>query len=289
MDDAIEKYREMQILISQKKIHSPEMIALIVQAYTASEVFLNDQTTVDLVSRVSGKEYFAFSTSLGKKSRPINRELYIFERDAVVERFFQAFEKDGIVNGLELNQAIYTIAVSFCAGIDLVRNGDRKTPGTYFEYLVGAVISQILGVAPRKRVKVVELEGVSTDLPTDYIFDLGLHRPKFHVPAKTSTRERAIQMWAHQRVLDGVHGVGRFHGTPVILTETKLDSRTLEVIEICLPEQWRLYQLHIAQLSKIYYLDMPVSYAALNKVTPPMNVGVFGEFFTDYANFLMDA
>ena len=287
MDEAIGQYRQMQSLIKDGKIHSREMISLIIESYQASVGFLRHRGRVELKSMVSGKKYFTFS-GVRKVSRPINVALYMDDPGDVAKRFLASVDAPTLFTGLELNQAIYTIAISFCAGIDLVKTGDRKTPGTYFEYMVGSIISQILGVSPRKRVKVIELEDIDTDLPTDYIFDLGLHRPKFHVPAKTSTRERAIQMWAHQRVLDGVHGVGRFYGTPIILTETKLDTKKLEVTEICLPEQWRLYQLHIAQLSKVYYLDPPTSYLGLNNVTPPIKVGLFGEFFTDYSEFLSD-
>jgi hypothetical protein len=96
---------------------------------------------------------------------------------------------------------------------------------------------------------------------------------------KTSTRERVIQVWAHQRVLDGVYGTGRFLGTPVILGETKTDRRKREVIEICLPDQWRIYQMHIAQLKRIYYLDVPATYEKLSEVFPPLNVKPLGHFF----------
>jgi hypothetical protein len=88
-----------------------------------------------------------------------------------------------------------------------------------------------------------------------------------------------IQVWAHQRVLDGVFGTGRFLGTPVILAETKTDATKKEVIEICLPEQWRIYQMHIAQLKRIYYLDVPATYVKLNDVFPPITVKSFGHFF----------
>jgi hypothetical protein len=124
---------------------------------------------------------------------------------------------------------------------------------------------------------------MNTTLPTDFVFDLGQGQPKFHLPVKTSTRERVIQVWAHQRVLDGVYGSGRFLGTPVILAETKTDSVKRSVIEICLPDQWRIYQMHIAQLKRVYYLDVPTAYEALNNVFPPLNVAPFGRFFHETA------
>ncbi len=80
-------------------------------------------------------------------------------------------------------------------------------------------------------------------------------------------------------MLDGVYGTGRFIGTPVILVETKTDQRTRNVVEICLPEQWRIYQMHIAQLRRVYYLDVPTAYLRLNEVFPPVPVRPFGDFF----------
>jgi hypothetical protein len=95
----------------------------------------------------------------------------------------------------------------------------------------------------------------------------------------SSTRERVIQVWAHQRVLDGVYGNGRFVGLLTCLAETKLDHRTRDVIEICLPDQWRLYQLFISQLKRVYYLDVPQKYSELNTFFPKIHVKQFGEFF----------
>jgi len=109
------------------------------------------------------------------------------------------------------------------------------------------------------------------------VFDLGEEKPKFHLPVKTSTRERIIQVWAHQRVLDGVYGVGRFLAMPIILTETKLDSKKLEVVEICLPWQWRLYQMHIAVLWNVCYLDAPNAYLDLDTKFPRIGVSTLGD------------
>lgn len=161
----------------------------------------------------------------------------------------------------------------------MTKDGDQKTPGTFFEYLIGHLFSRHLGVNPTDKLPVFNLDMEETTLPTDFVFNLGKDKPKFHLPVKTSTRERVIQVWAHQRVLDGVYGTGRFLGTPVILAETKTDKRKKEVIEICLPDQWRIYQMHIAQLKRIYYLDVPASYDKLNSVFPPLSVKSFGHFF----------
>jgi hypothetical protein len=178
----------------------------------------------------------------------------------------------------DITAVVYRVAIDFCATIDLIKVGDQKTPGTYFEYLMGYLFFINFGVMPRNQVEVLNLD-MKTKLPTDFIFDLGNNNPKFHVPVKTSTRERVVQVWAHQRVLDGVYGNGRFIGLLTCLAETKLDHKIKEVIEICLPDQWRLYQLFISQLKRVYYLDIPEKYLELNNFFPKIHVKQFGEFF----------
>jgi hypothetical protein len=147
--------------------------------------------------------------------------------------------------------------------------------------LVGHLLALTFGVKPRNRVEVLTVEDERTSLPTDFIFDLGPKRLKFHVPVKTSTRERVVQVWAHQRMLNGVYGEGRFKGILVALAETKLDLRKLEVVEICLPDQWAVYQRFVARMDRVYYLDLPQKYAALAKQFPYIQVKTFGEFFKE--------
>jgi hypothetical protein len=233
----------------------------------------------DLVSKVPGKDYFSFKNSAGKLSRPVNKAL--FDDDAKgVAALIDALRRSTAhtMRSEEITRACYTTAMSFSCVVDLEKTGDQKTPGTFFEYLICHLFARRLGVDPQTRVEVVNLDRKFL-LPTDFVFNLGVDRPKFHLPVKTSTRERVIQVWAHQRVLDGVFGMGRFLGTLVCLTETKLDHTKLEVIEICLPDQWRLYQMFIAQMARIYYLDVPRAYESLNKEFPRIHVRPFGEFF----------
>ena len=139
----------------------------------------------------------------------------------------------------DCNRLVYTVAMSFCAFSDVTADRDKQTPGTYFELLIGHLLSLTFGVRPRKQVEVLTVEDERSTLPTDFIFDLGPKQLKFHVPVKTSTRERAVQVWAHQSILNGVYGEGRFKGILVALAETKLDLNKLEVVEICLPDQCR--------------------------------------------------
>ena len=241
---------------------------------------------VELKSKVPGKSYFAFQNG-ELISRPINQDLF---SDALnpVRDLCILLEQQLVLEDLSaelgkwpenlLQATLYSMAIAFCSAIDVQKTGDRKTPGTFFEYLIGYFFSQRLKVNPRRRVQVTSADH-SISIPTDFIFDAGAGKRKFHVPVKTSTRERVIQVWAHQRVIDGTLGHGRYLGTPVILTETKLDKKKLEVVEICLPEQWEIYQGHIAQLKRVYYLDIPEPYANLNEAMPPIEVRPFVDFF----------
>ena len=248
--------------------------------YAACCRFLAKVDTVPLTSLVSNKEYFAFTRG-GKLSRAVNKAQFIPD-PGLWEQFCAALvtNKAREMDPDTINRAVYSLAISFFCYIDLTKTGDQKTPGTFFEYLIGHLFAYRLDVNPKTRLPVLNLDLQAT-LPTDFIFDLGPNRAKFHLPVKVSTRERVIQIWAHQRVLDGVYGTGRFLGTPVILAETKTDRKKKEVVEICLPDQWRIYQMHIAQLKRIYYLDVPVEYSKLNSVFPPLNVKPFGHFFAE--------
>lgn len=254
--------------------------ALITEIATDSIGFLKEQGQSELKSLIPNKNYFAFSK--GKKiSRAVNRELFLEDIDDW-QGFLDSinYKATTRIEPLLATKLVYTVAISFCCFIDLTKEGDQKTPGTFFEYLIGHLFAKRLAMNPTKELEVLNLD-MKTTLPTDFIFNLGPEKPKFHLPVKTSSRERVIQVWAHQRVLDGVYGTGRFLGTPVILAETKSDKRKREVIEICLPDQWRIYQMHIAQLKRIYYLDVPAAYRKLNEVFPRIAVKSFGDFFRE--------
>jgi hypothetical protein len=234
-----------------------------------------------LTTGLLGKNYFSFS-SQGKISRAVNRELFIHDPKEI-NRFFAAIRKTEFtaLDSTFLTRACYSSAVAFCCLTDIFKTRDQKTPATYFEYLIGHIIAAVLECNPTKQLDVLSGD-LSAKLPTDFIFDLGEKRTKFHIPVKTSTRERVIQVWAHQRVLDGVYGTGRYKGILVCLSETKLDHETLDVVEICLPDQWRIYQMFIAHLERVYYLDVPVRYGQMISEYPRIEVRQFGDFFLEY-------
>ena len=257
---------------------------LIGELFARSQDLLAPLDHVPLVSRVDGKTYFAFRHAK-KMSRAVNAGLFLVG-DSGWERL-QAAMSRGNLSGLsphEITRTLYTMAISVCAAVDILKDGDQKTPGTFFEYFIGYFFTWRVGVEPESSIQIMNVDDKDTRLPTDFVYNLGPGKQKFHMPIKTSTRERSIMLWAHQRLLDGVYGIERFMGTPVLLAETKTDKKTREVVEICLADQWQVYQSYIAKLKRVYYLDLPAAYDRLNRDFPPLRVKEFGEFFFEWAD-----
>ena len=236
-----------------------------------------------LKSRVPGKNYIGFVLKSNQKklSRPVNSELFAPE---VAEKHIDLLGSPEFshLTRAERQSVLYTGATVFCCANDLIRQDDRKTPGSFFEYYIGHLVARTFDVNPDNEIKVLNLD-MEASLPTDLIFDLGKNKNKIHLPVKLSTRERVIQVWAHQRVLDGVYGTNRFKGVLVCLTETNLKRESGEVVEICLPDQWTIYQMFIAQLARIYYLDPPTVYRRLADKYPFIKVTSFADFFDEQA------
>lgn len=229
-----------------------------------------------LVSLVPGKQY-GMMVRGDHTSRPINAGLYRGDigADVLLETIFGATE--GVDPGF-LDQCLYTAAMSFPAACDLLGAGNKKSPATFFEILIGHLFATRFGVHPQTFIDVPTL-GEPVRIPTDFIFTLGPNR-RIHLPVKISTRERVVQVWAHQRMLDGMLGAGLFKGILVCLTETN-KRREESVVEVCLPGQWAAYQMYIATMSRIYYLDPPVRYLQLKDVYPHIQVWPLSRFLQE--------
>lgn len=236
-----------------------------------------------------GKNYivFAIQTNNGMKySRPVNIDLYnegcgVDDKGvALIDVFWSNVRSHNMKNqtASDITAALYTICMNYCCCADLVR-GVKKNSGDYFEKLVGHLYSMHLSLNPTKKMNVVELDDESITLHTDFTFDLGVGKPKFHVPAKTSTRERVAEVWAQQRILDCAFGVGRFICLLTCIGETNFERKNMAVTLTCVPNQWINYQLFISQIKRAYYLDVPEKYNELNYRFPKINVKMFGEFF----------
>ena len=235
---------------------------------------------VQLTSRVTGKRYFGFSRD--DQSRPVNVALYVEgggELNRLLGAFRGGFQHTG---GEDIVRSTYTIAYNVFAANDVYKVG-RKASATFFEVLIGHIVSRTVGVSPRKKVRIPES---GADLPTDYVFDPGRNRRKIHLPIKTSTRERAVQAWVHQLVLERIFGREEYRGVLVVAAETKRGSRTGEVIEICVPRQLQMFQSRVAEISRVYYLDPPQVYLALATDHPRIEVRSFGEALSELPTLL---
>lgn len=246
--------------------------------------FLNSECTkVPLVSKVAGKSYFAYAkkTSPGDVSRPANTALFVADV-AWIRKKWQAWQTGSIPSD-EINKLTYTMATAYSLASDLFDRNNKKGPATYFEHLVGHLFARQYRVNPTKEAHFT-IAGESVSMTMDFLFDLGANKPKLHLPVKLSTRERVVQAWSHQRMLDAYYGDGTYRAILVVHSETKLDSRNHEVIEITVPRQWLTYQVLLAKMDGIYFFDMPDNYATLGRAHPDIiNVKTFGEFFMERA------
>lgn len=283
----LEGYNSLKIAV-KKGLYNEANTEIIGKIYLECIRMLDSLKQLALISKVEAKRYFAFDN--GKKiSRAINNDLY--EPNYSKWQLLSSSIKNGDIGDItreDLSKILYTMAISFCACIDLLKDGDQQTPGTFFQYFISYFFTWRAGVEPQKSIPILNIDEEDTKLPTDFIFNLGIKKRKFHLPIKTSSRERSIMLWAHQKLLDGVYGIERFMGTPVLLAETKTDKKTREVVEICLPDQWRVYQLYIAKLKRIYYLDLPTPYSNLSQEFPPLIVKPFADFFFEWEELIPD-
>lgn len=233
---------------------------------------------IDLVSRVPGKQYFSFKKA-NVIARPANRELFIADSSAIT-RLWKKWLSEAI-SPTDFAKLTYTIALAPCLAMELFDRQNKKGPATFFECYIGHLFAKAVGINPTKRAR-LPVHGRNVLMTMDFLIDMGKKHRKVHLPVKMSTRERVVQAWAHQRLLDAAYGVGAYRGIMVLFSETKLDSRSLEVVEICVPDQWLAYQGLLAHMDRIYYFDVPVRYQELTEQFPDViAIKQFGEFFNE--------
>jgi hypothetical protein len=272
------QYRHLKT-ISTAALGGSDVASLISDMALRARQILQRTERVPLNS-AAGKNYFSFRGK--EQSRPVNAALYE-NGDREFARLLRTFraglpreERDAAV------RAAYSVAYSVFAAHD-VHDVGRKASATFFEILIGHVVARAIGVDPRKKVRVPES---GADLPTDYIFDPGPRSRKIHLPVKTSTRERAVQAWVHQLVLERIFGAGQYRGVLIVASETKRDTRTGEVIEICVPRQLQMFQARVAEMSRVYYLDPPKVYLELADAFPRVEVRPFGDALSELPQLL---
>lgn len=251
----------------------------IIELARVSLRFLFDQCQpIDLISKVSGKSYLTFRKG-DVLARPANKQFFLANSSEIVRLWNQWLSKT--IGPDDFAKLSYTVALAPCLAMEIFDRQNKKGPATYFECYIGHLFARWLEVNPAKRVK-LPVQDRSVPMTMDFLFDMGNTSHKIHLPVKMSSRERVVQAWAHQRLLNAAYGNGTYHGIMVLFAETKLASRSHEVVEICVPDQWLTYQSLLAKMDRIYYFDMPERYQVLTTRYPNViSIKSFGEFFTE--------
>jgi len=209
-----------------------------------------------------GKSYHVFRDG-SQLSRPVRASMFVTDEDDL-EADWEALVASAQPRGRrydarvsKINSVLYTVVNGFSVCYDLWRRGSRKTPGTYFEIVVGSLI-QAVSPAMTRRAHVPLLEP-GESVATDIVFLEPGGRGGLAIPAKITTRERIVQPFAHQRILDGVFGEGRFRSILVCVSEMQR-QRDTGANAICVPGTIRQFQRYLAPLAGLYYLDPPARY-----------------------------
>jgi hypothetical protein len=267
--------------VAKGDLRSTEVRDLIVEMVLYARTLLVAAEALELTSQVNGKQYIGFRGMAD--SRPVNRLLFGLDQ-ADFDAHITAFSSGFVSSSPDLiTRSVYTLALTIFAANDINEVG-RKASATFFEVLIGHLVARLINVNPRKKVRMPESQA---ELSTDYVFDLGEGRGKVHLPLKTSTRERAVQAWVHQLILDRIFGSGSYRGILVVCAETKKNSKTGQVIEICTPRQLQIFQARVAELTRLYYLDPPDLYLGLSSAFPRVTIKPFGEIFTELPALLL--
>jgi hypothetical protein len=252
--------------------------AILHLALTSLTFLVKKCRPIDLVSRVPGKEYFSFKKA-NVVARPANKKFFLPDPGAI-SRLWKKWQAETITV-TEFGQLTYTVALAPCLAMEIFDRQNKKGPATIFECYIGHLFARAVGVNPTKRAR-LPVRGRNVLMTMDFLIDMGKKYRKVHLPVKMSTRERVVQAWAHQRLLDAAYGNDAYRGIMVLFSETKLDSRSLEVVEICVPDQWLAYQSLLAHMDRIYYFDVPERYQALTQQFPDViAIKQFGEFFSE--------
>lgn len=242
---------------------------------------LLEKSAPQLLGRCDGKDYHAFRAG-SKLSRPVQLPLLIRHpqrlrsRWSAMCRAARPQEQRYDMPQEDINVVLYSVSMAFALCYDLWRPSSRKTPGTFLEIVVGSLLQVV--IPGKRRIAHVPLGGgemVSTDIAfVDRDGSKGLV-----VPVKITTRERIVQPFAHQRILDSVFGEHSFRSVLVCVSEMQR-KRDEGANAICVPGTIRLFQRHLAALSGLYYLDPPERYLQPD-VTAHVAVRTLGSLLAD--------
>lgn len=312
--------KDLFVLVSKqynaKKPHAEDCLNLVCAA-------------LDKLSRESSYEYYGdfrgspnvtyYSYSVeGSISRPVRPDLFIYDSSSFAEAYHELLNGYGKVPSEwscsekdSANKVIYTGVMSIACCYDLWQRGSRKTPGTFFEILMAAVLKELFSELYFSKhipltefledVNLAEITGNDSDagladdagaeseesassLSTDLVINNVKTGKGLVIPLKITTRERIVQPFAHQRILDSAFGMGRFTSFVVCISETQQDAKNVKVNQVCVPGTVKLFQKYLAPIGGLYYCDIPQRYDAndMQRVIPIKSVG---DLFVDAYHF----
>lgn len=260
---------------------TPEQ-ALIKIGRVASQALeeLNTNATSHPIAWAGGgaKSYKVFSMApdLTTWSRGINTALFIDDPRAFEDGFHQLANSIIANRGTlaiygtpseSIDPVLYTTVLSFAAITDLYNLG-RAVSGTFFEMVVGAVLSLLTG-RPETGDVILPVPG-STEpevIKVDLTFNGPADGVSLAVPTKISTRERISQAFVHARILDTARPGGYRHILCIVNENNAFnytnEPRTIQSLylrDTLVPRTIALYQRYVAQLDGLYYLDPPQRY-----------------------------
>lgn len=205
------------------------------------------------------------------------------------------------------NRVVYTAIMSFACCYDLWKPSSRKTPGTFFEVFMAGLIQSIFTNSEAtfsKHISLTEIlaatkvseslkhelaqeetvtsenEDNESSVSTDVVVSVLGRKGGVVLPLKITTRERIVQAFAHQRILDAAFGAGVYQSLIVCISETQLAKRDKKVNQICVPGTIKLFQRFLAPVGGMYYCDVPQRYAK-DDVQKSVSVKSMGHLFSD--------
>ena len=282
--DIIKRAYEEVKIEAKADLKSTRTRRAILHLALTSLTFLDEECDeISLNSRVPDKEYLSFRKD-SVVARPANREFFL-PNPHTIQALWTNWHQAHITDA-DLAKLLYTIALAPCLAMEIRDRQNKKGPATFFEHYIGHLVGRVTGCNPTRRLR-LPVHGRGVLMTMDLLFDLGHKSPKLHVPVKMSTRERVVQAWAHQRLLNSAYGDKAYRGVMIFFAETKMSSQSLEVVEICVPDQWLAYQSLLARMERIYYFDVPVRYRKLTRALPHViSISGITSFFTEADDLL---
>jgi len=158
------KYKALKSITKREGLNSQHVTEAIIELVLSSLDSLLVYPKLNIRSGIFGKEYFVFKNG-DRLSRPINNEL--FSEDSI--EFIGIF-RDKIWETIldsQLQKLLYTMAMSYCAAVDVISRANKKSPSIFFEIFIGNMFAREYQVNPITQIS-INLPEIQTNLPKTY-------------------------------------------------------------------------------------------------------------------------